>query len=377
MNMVMFYWVLIVAMVVWMAVKIGRSSVGMGVVSLLFWPIAIIPLITNWGQRGSDIRLQFFVTVIATGLLWKTMFDVAAREEPFTAEEIAMIRQENPAFAAQLEREQVGRGGNAEIDVVVEPDVSGSTSGAVTSVADTHSPRSGEALPITPQAPGGANTPTLAAESGMAYAEAPAKVHVTPLHEIRFRRNEVRLAPAFATLDVPRHFRFIARHQLGLLAQLRDIPVGAQTLGWIVHERVNLNSADFWFVEVSFHEVGHLAAPTPAAPASGIRWNADRLIAQWTQPPKQSQRGEDYLAAKLLRHGVVMLRVPELVDGQRELGIRVTRLMAERIRPESGWAHSEYIGDPSQLSLAGWVQSQQTGVESTTTAEIDRERERS
>lgn len=377
MNMVLFYWMLIIVMVVWMAVKVGRNSVGLGVVTFFFWPIAIIPLITNWGQRDSDIRLQFFVTLIATGLLWKAMIDVVVKEVPFSEDEIAMIREENPAFAAQLEREQARRDSGG-VEFVVESDPgSASTSASISVVPSSRSPRVQEAFSGMPQAPGEAVAPLARSEPGMQYAAAPAKVHATPLHEIRFRRGDVRLAPAFAMLEVPRHFRFIARHQLGLLSQLRGVPVTAQTLGWIVHERVNLNSADFWFVEIGFHEVGHIAAPTPAAPASGIHWNADRLIAQWSQPPKDARRGEDYLAAKLLRHGVISLRVPELVDGQRELGIRATRLMAERIYPESGWAHSEYIGDPSQLSLAGWVQSQQSGAEATVTAEATGDRERS
>ena len=58
MGMVGFYYLLIGVMAIWMAIKVGRESLGMGIATFLFWPIAIIPLITNWGQRGSDIRLQ-------------------------------------------------------------------------------------------------------------------------------------------------------------------------------------------------------------------------------------------------------------------------------------------------------------------------------
>lgn len=377
MGMLMFSSLLIVVMVVWMAVKIGRTSVGMGVVTFFFWPIAIIPLITNWGNRDSDIRLQFFVTLIATGLFWKAMVDTAVNTVGFTEDEIAMIREENPDFAERIEREQAGRNG-ANVGFVVESvPGSASTFGSVTIVPGSPSPRLQQAMSGMPEAPGQAADAGGLAQPGMQFAPAPAQVHVTPLHEIHFRHGDVRLGPAYSSLDVPRHFRFIARHELGLLSEFRGVAISGETLGWIVHERVNLNSADFWFVEVSFHEVGHLAAPTPAAPPTGINWNADRLVAQWTQPPRDGKRGEDYMAAKLLRHGVIVLRAPQLAEGQRELGVRATRLISERIRPDAGWAHSEYIGDSSELSLAGWVQSQQGGAESTVTAEAPADRERS
>ena len=74
MNTVFFYFMLIVAMAVWMAIKVGRQSTVMGIVTLLCWPVAVIPLITNWGQRGSDIRLRSFDAHEQTGLVVEGLF---------------------------------------------------------------------------------------------------------------------------------------------------------------------------------------------------------------------------------------------------------------------------------------------------------------
>jgi hypothetical protein len=337
MNTILFYWMLIVVMVIWMAVKVGRSSVGMGVVTFLFWPVAIVPLITNWGQRGSDIRLQFLVTVLATGLLWKNLIEVAADTERMLAEDqIALVSAGDSVYAMQIEAERDG-------------------------VRDR----------ATAQGVGGQSA-ALSTQPDVQFAPAMARVHATPLHEIRFRSGAVALGPAYSSLDVPRHFRFIARHQLGLLSELRGIPVGQpHILGWIVHERVNLKSADFWFVEVSFHEVGHLAPPAPGSTESAMQWDAATATAIWGQPAMHSGRGIDQSAVKLTRHGAILFRAPELKQDQLELGLRAVRLMASRTEPASGWAYAEYIGDSSAQTLAQWTESLKFPAEPAVVAERD------
>jgi hypothetical protein len=366
-NTILFYWMLIFVMVVWMAVKVGRNSVGMGVVTFLFWPIAIIPLITNWGQRDSDIRLQFFVVALASGLLWKSLIEVAMETEPGMYDDpIALSSDGDPFFAMQAESEFDGVGtpvaldaggnlppGTARVEFSYGP-ATGAPSAASAASSSSRYNRT------TPAGVGGA-----AAASELQFAPALAKVHATPLNEIRFRSGVLHLQAAQATLDVPQHFRFIARHQLGLLSELRGIAVAEHTLGWIVHERVNLNEADFWFVEVSFHEVGHLAAPVPAPDAdlSALQWDAGSATATWGPWTQATEAGMQQSAVKLTRHGAILFRAPELKDDQLELGLRAVRLMATRAEPERGWSHAEYIGAGSQLSLAAWVQSLQTPAE--------------
>lgn len=388
MNTILFCWMLIFVMVVWMAVKVGRQSVGMGVLTFLFWPAAIIPLITNWGQRDSDIRLQFLVAAIASGFLWKATLEIAMQtEQAMQQDQIALVNGDS-VYVMQIESERdgvrYGRPVGNDGAPLIALDANGNPVSPTTSGDMAYYLRATGRLggPAADGTMSRANTATVAgvggssisAESDMQFAPALAKVHSTPLHEIRFRRGEVRLQPAFSTFRVPEHFRFIARHQLGLLSQLRGIAVAEHTLGWLVHERVNLNSADFWFVEVSFHEVGHLAPPLPGATLTAVQWDAASAIANWGRPAVPAERGIDQSAVKLTRHGAIRFRVPELNSDQLELGLRAVRLMASRTEPDRGWEHAEYIGEESPQTLAEWVDSLQAPAEPTVVAEREPQR---
>ena len=386
MENIFFYWLLIFVMVVWMAVKVGRDSVGMGVLTFLFWPAAIIPLITNWGQRGSDIRLQFVVVAIASGFLWSNMNEAALQaRRSMQLEQAAMVGGRDSVYAMQIESERDGVRygrpvGNDQAPLMaldangnpVAPTTSGDMAYYLRTTGRVGGPAAEGTISLANTATvagvGGASAP-VSWEPALQFAPALAKVHATPLQEIRYRRGGVVLQPAFATLQVPDHFRFVARHQLGLLSELRGIPVTEETLGWIVHERVNLNSADFWFVEVSFHEVGHLAPPSPGTALSAMQWEATTATANWGRPAVTAERGTDQSAAKLTRHGAIRFRVPELQDDQLELGLRAVRLMASRTEPERGWAHTEYIGADSAQTLAEWVESLQVAAEPVMVAE--------
>ncbi len=351
-----FFYALLFAMIVWMALRINRASTGMAVASFIFWPLAIIPLITNWGSRDSDIRLPFAVALLAAGMIFHSA-DQAAQDVAmmYSPSDIEAIRSEDPQFAAEIEREQLRALG---IAVEVEPLATDSAASSTTaSVALSVQPGSGGRRPLAVDAAPGA---APAATDEFQFAAAPAQIRPIPLRELQFRRGQVRLPPAFAHLDVPQHFRFVTAQQLGTLSELRGVAVSSATLGWLVHERVNLSSPDFWFVDVQFHESGHLAVPPAGAtPAIGgtdiLSWDADRAIAAWSSPSGHDEAGEEMSAAKLLRHGVVVYRLPDLGADQVELGLRAARLMASRTLPETGWAHAEYTGAASTLALTDWV----------------------
>lgn len=382
-----FYYLLIFVMVIWMAIKIGRDSTGMGIATLVCWPIAVIPLITNWGRRDSDIRLQFVVVLVASGLLWNSLDKVALNAERARQEgQTASMAGQDSVYAMQIEAERdgvrYGRPVGNERAPLISLDASGrpvapTTSGDMAYYLRATGHVGGPAAEGTlsrsniASAPGavGQSAPS-SAEPTLQFAPAMVKVNATPLHEINFRRGQVRLGPANATLDVPPHFRFIARHQLGLLSELRQIPVDpTRTLGWIVHERVNLRSADFWFIEVSFHEVGHLEAPPPDAIGSAMQWDAASATAIFGQPAVPAERGMDQSAVKLTRHGAIRFRAPELPDDQLELGLRAVRLMASHTEVESGWSHVEFIGESSPLTLTQWLESLKAESEPAVVAE--------
>lgn len=357
MGTIGFYYMLIFVMVIWMAIKVGRESTGMGIATLVCWPIAIIPLITNWGRRDSDIRLQFLVALVASVLLMNSAVKVVTENAAllYSPEEIEQIRAEDPAFAAEIEREQL-RAMGVQVEFVEEDD-SASTGAAGASTATV----------VSLGTPGG--SPGSAQEE-MSFSAAPAQIRKVPLAELNFRRGQVRLGPAYAYLTIPEHFRFVAAHQLGLLAETRGIAVGEHTLGWIVHERVDLHSPKFWFVDVQFHAAGHLAAPAADAPAAaGVRWDPQLNLASFSQVAGDPAKGQDQASARLLRHGALVFRVPELTGEQLELGVRAARLMATRVVADSGWSYAEFSGAESAQPLLQWIESLGGASDTTVIAE--------
>lgn len=364
MGMVGFYYLLIGVMAIWMAIKVGRESLGMGIATFLFWPIAIIPLITNWGQRGSDIRLQFLVASVATVLLMNASVNLVANNVALTysPEDIDQIRAQDPVFAAEIEREQLRAFGVEIVPAEADSRASGATSTFASLSVEPRGARG--AAPTATVAP-------AATEAEMKFSAAPAQVHKVPLRELNFRRGQVRLGPAYAYLTVPEHFRFVAVHQLGLLSEIRGIAVDDRTLGWIVHERVDLRSPRFWFVDVQFHDSGHLAAPTGDTPAATeMRWDAEQALAGFTRAAEIGE-GQDQVAARLLRHGAVVFRVPQLSSDELELGLRAARLMASRTKADSGWSHADFTGVQSPQTLPQWVASLQAGENPAVVAESE------
>lgn len=349
MGMIGFYYLLIGVMAIWMAIKVGRDSTGMGIATLVFWPIAVIPLITNWGQRDSDIRLQFVVAAIASVMLMNSSATLLNNNPAlmYGPDEIAQIRAEDPVFAAEIERDQM-----RALGVEIVPEATDDRSaGAVTTFATI----SMEPVGSSRRALGPVNAPAPQ-QAEMEFTAAPAQIHKVALRELNFRRGQVRLAPAYAYLRVPEHFRFVAKHQLGLLSEIRGVAVSEQTLGWVVHERVDLRSPHFWFADVQFHAAGHLAAPPIDAPAaSGVRWDPQLAVASFSHVPGDAAKGQDQVSARLLRHGALVFRVPGLAGDQLELGLRVARLLSSQVQIDSGWAYSDFDGGTSPQALLQWV----------------------
>jgi len=357
--------------VIWMVIVVARSNGLMAVATFFFWPISIFHLISNWGVPGSDIRVPFLLTVIATGMwLYSANQVVDEVSLQFTAEDIAQVRAENPAAADEIERRQLEALG---IRVVAEPGQGGnSASGSeVSSSADLSSPQ--------------VDSPHIPARPYM---------RKVPIGELNMRRGEIRMAPAFSTLTVPEHFRYIPAEQLGLLSEGRKILVDSAVLGWVVHDRIDLSQKDFWFVEVRFESVGFLPAPLPppapvapipaeapdasvpavaatslASTASvtapepdpyALTFDPERALATWSEASAPIASGRvDLCAARLLRHGTLVACVVDLDSQARELGLRAARLIASRTRIESGWNHADFAGGSAAQSFEQWLEARQ------------------
>jgi len=49
---------------IWLLVRIWKSSPVLAIVTFLFFPAAIVSLIQNWGDEETDIRWPFFLSLI-------------------------------------------------------------------------------------------------------------------------------------------------------------------------------------------------------------------------------------------------------------------------------------------------------------------------
>lgn len=350
-----FWYLVIFVLVIWMALRVGRSSSSMGIMTFFFWPIAVVPLFTNWGDRDSDIRIPFVLTALASLMMIyntnKAVDQLAMRLEP---EDIAYLRESDPETAAMIEKRQAALG----LNLAFEDEIS------------TNSPRIVASSITVTRMPDSNARRGETANRDMQFAPAPAQIRDVPLSELHFRRGMVRLVPAFSSLQIPEHFRFISAQQLGRLAASRGVEVSPQTLGWMVHERVDLRSRDFWFVEIQFHESGHLEAPANSSNLaqwdpndSQLRWDAGLSAATWAHGDSEtSQSPYQRSVAKLLRHGVLLFSIGALSAEQSELGLRATRMLLTRTHADGGWEHAQFIGAESEQSLDSWVRSKAGGM---------------
>jgi uncharacterized membrane-anchored protein len=198
---------------------------------------------------------------------------------------------------------------------------------------------------------------------------------------------------AHASIDVPEHFRFIDRDALvKAFAGTEDEP-GEQSIGWLVHERVDLAAKGAWHVDVDRLAEGFVSDDTFASqsretllaaakqatrtlseqqdagepayslvgypdlphldPAShSVAWVAE--IAYEGKP----QHVLDCIAIKLGRNGALVYSISEIEPSRRELCLRSVRLLAGRSAFEKGQTyadHSRLLDKKAGYDLVGLV----------------------
>ena len=63
---------------IWMLVRIWRGSPGLAILSLVFLPAAVIPLVQNWGEDDLDIKVPFLLTLASSVFLSYAMNKAAS-----------------------------------------------------------------------------------------------------------------------------------------------------------------------------------------------------------------------------------------------------------------------------------------------------------
>ena len=185
---------------------------------------------------------------------------------------------------------------------------------------------------------------------------------------------------AHASIDVPAHFRFIDRDALVKAFAGTDEEPGAQLLGWLVHEKVDLGAKDAWHIEVGRLADGWISDETFAAqsretllaagkratkamsddegpdePAYTLvgypevpRLNTADHSATWVEElaydGKAAHRLDCY-SVRLGRNSALFYAITDMPTRQQELCLRAVRLMAAR----SGFEQGNGYADRSRL----------------------------
>jgi hypothetical protein len=369
------YWLVLLALGLWILLRTWRSSPLLAIISFFFFPATLVALLRQWNDPETDIKIPFFLSLVTIGaMVWaagRTVDQaIDASALYYSEEDIALIREENPEFAAQIEaaqQEQLAQlQAEADAEVVYED---GDADTASEGDASTPGDDTVAAAPVAvdPEVERQATLRRLAADLG-------------------WQRGSVRLDAAHATLVLPKHFRFVGAGTLYAISQAHQRPIDRFTLGWVVHEREDISAPGAWFVEVRHEPTGYLspggakpedlANEVSGAMVSGLRgppfgtgyyaplWQPrETLITYGRELPQEGVAGAtgyDLVAARPLRGGILVFRVRGLDAGTRELGLRATRLLARALSIDAGHRYGDYQArrDGAAVATLGhWVAS--------------------
>ena len=333
---------------VWMCVRIWRRSPLLAIGALLFWPLSIVALVMCWGDKDSDIRVPFALSAVVTlliGVMAMRAVDKGVDEMAWMLSDadIADIRTGDPALAAKLE-EARARG-------LAERDQSGHGGDGSGPESPRRTGESADAVPMP--AP---------REFSAAEVEAQQRAELAmAVQGLSWRFGILDLAPAPASLHLPRDFRFVPRMQVSRVARARGAPLANDVLGWVVHHQVDLAREDAWYVQLRFVPTATRLSPPmrlddtaanaaaralfatlvasqlrTGVPPQEAEWDDARRLAAWHWPGDGGESSyRDHAVAMPLRGGVLEFSVPRLHESHAELGARSARLMALRTTPKA------------------------------------------
>jgi len=221
------------------------------------------------------------------------------------------------------------------------------------------------------------------------------KLHFSiALTKTPYRSGPVEIPIAHATIDVPAHFHFYDRASLAALYADSGEGPSEVTVGWLVHESVDLADEDEWHVDVAwigegFVAEGDLATRNPesllaqgrlvteeqsahletGSSISLVRYAQTPTLdtplhrATWVEEYAVKEKGDvenklDCYAAKLARGGVMLYSIDEIEPEREELCLRSVRLASTRTTFAAGQTyedHSSLLDHRAKFDLTALV----------------------
>ena len=294
--------------------RLWRTDSTLAIVMLLFWPAGLYALVRYWGEEENNIRVPMFASLGALAIWCGT---IVLGFSHFSEHE------RTPTFA----------------DASDEPDNAASQSDGET-------------------------------EEKLHFSIALAKL---PL-----RRGRIEIAPAHAAVEIPTHFHFIDRASLQTLYADADNGPADDSVGWLVHESVNLADDDAWFVDITWLGDGYVAQNDFATRARDMIlaeaqratvqqsaqqgdigsfslaryaeepvFDATRHSVTWVEDVAYAGQREHKLdchAATLGRSGAFLYSINAISMKRQELCLRSVRLAAARTEFASGHTYADHSG---------------------------------
>jgi uncharacterized membrane-anchored protein len=294
--------------------RLWRTDRTLAIVALLFWPAGLYALVRYWGEEENNLRVPMFASFAALAI-WCGMIAWGF------------------SHVSESQRAAVFAEASDEDD---------------TSAGDTR-------------------------------GKADDKLHFSiALAKLPYRNGRIEIAPAHAAIEVPTHFRFIDRDSLETLYADADNGPGERSVGWLVHESVNLAADDAWFVDVTWLGDGYVAENDLATRARDIvlaeaqratvqqsaqqgdigsfsltryaeepAFDAMRHSVTWVEDIAYAGEREhklDCYAATLGRGGAFVYSVNEISMKRQELCLRSVRLAAARTEFANGQTYADHSG---------------------------------
>lgn len=334
----------------WMAIKVGRESIWLGILTFFFPFVGLRYVVKNWGEEN-DLRVPGLLWLLTFGWYWYSIKNV----------ENQMYQGLSPEAIAAFER---GEELTPEQEALIEANM-GQLLGFD---AEDFSP----AMEVDP----------------LEFKAAAIRVNA-----IERKRGTVVFPQAQARLDIPVHFRFLDGAALReALAESGEVfEPGFQ--GWVIHESIDLSKPQqwSWAIQVIAHADGHVAADsdgltdTAALTARAQRaatriaeldtegfyhtafnsytaapvFDAQRHTAAWASDLQYADDSEalDCTGMRLGRKSQVIYRLYAVEAQDSELCLRQVRLMANQtaFQAQQDYTDVGMLDGRSSLDLAAYA----------------------
>lgn len=334
----------------WMAIKVARESIWLGILSFFFPFIGLRYVVKNWGEEN-DLRVPGLLWVLTFGWYWYSIKNVENQiYEGLSPEAIAAFERGDELTPEQEAQIEANMGQLLGFD------------------AEDFSP----AMEIDP----------------LKFKAAAVRVN-----SIERKRGTIVLPEVQARMEIPTHFRFLEgaalREALADSGEVFD--PGFQ--GWVIHESVDLSKPQqwTWAIQVIAHSDGHVAADeedlnnaealTERARAAATRiadldtedlyhtaftgyvappvFDAQRFSAAWVSDLQYADASAalDCTAMRLGRKTQVLFRLLAVDPQDHELCLRQVRLMANQTAFQAQQDYSDVgmLDGRSNLDLTAYA----------------------